>query len=81
MCGPAINTSSRASLVSNSCRVAAAATRRELLLKLAREDVVIAGPHMNFPGLGRLRKEGSRYSWAPVVFTDQWDRPVPSPPK
>jgi glyoxylase-like metal-dependent hydrolase (beta-lactamase superfamily II) len=51
-------------------QTAAAATRRELLLKLAREDVVIAGPHMNFPGLGRLRKEGSRYSWAPVVFTD-----------
>jgi len=62
-------------------QTAAAATRRELLLKLAREDVVIAGPHMNFPGLGRLRKEGSRYSWAPVVFTDQWDRPVPSSPK
>jgi glyoxylase-like metal-dependent hydrolase (beta-lactamase superfamily II) len=51
---------------------AAAATRNQLLAKLAREDVVIAGPHMNFPGLGRLRKQGSEYSWAPVVFTDQW---------
>ena len=51
---------------------AAAATRNQLLRKLAREDVVVAGPHMSFPGLGRLRKEGRGYSWAPVTFTDQW---------
>ena len=53
---------------------AAAATRNELLSKLVREDVLIAVPHSSFfPPLGRLRKEGSGYSWAPVVFTDQWD--------
>ncbi len=52
---------------------AAAATRNQLLPKLAREGVVIARPHMSFPGLGRLHKEGSGYSWAPVVFTDRWD--------
>jgi glyoxylase-like metal-dependent hydrolase (beta-lactamase superfamily II) len=51
---------------------AAAATRNQLLSKLAREDV-IAGPHMLFPSLGRLHKEGSGYVWAPVAFTDQWD--------
>jgi glyoxylase-like metal-dependent hydrolase (beta-lactamase superfamily II) len=51
---------------------AAAATRNQLLPKLAREDVLIAGPHI-FPALGRLRKEGSGYSWAPVGFTDRWD--------
>jgi glyoxylase-like metal-dependent hydrolase (beta-lactamase superfamily II) len=51
---------------------AAAATRNQLLPKLARENIVIAGPHMLFPGLGRLHKEGSGYSWAPVAFTDQW---------
>jgi len=62
-------------------QTAAAATRQQLLLKLAREDVLIAGPHMNFPALGRLRKEGNEYSWAPVVFTDQWDNPAPSPQK
>src|SRR6266849_2941418 len=45
-------------------QTAAAATRNQLLLKLAREDVLIATPHMNFPALGRLRKEGSGYSWA-----------------
>jgi len=54
-------------------QTAAAATRNQLLPRLASEDIVIAGPHMNFPALGRLRKEGSGYGWAPVVFTDQWD--------
>jgi glyoxylase-like metal-dependent hydrolase (beta-lactamase superfamily II) len=53
---------------------AAAATRNQLLPRLARENVVIAGPHMLFPSLGRLRKEGSGYSWTPVAFTDQWDK-------
>jgi len=52
---------------------AAAAARLQLLPKLAREDVLIAGPHMPFPALGRFRKEGSGYSWVPVVFTDRWD--------
>jgi glyoxylase-like metal-dependent hydrolase (beta-lactamase superfamily II) len=51
---------------------AAAATRNQLLPTLAREAVVIAGPHMPFPGLGRVRKDGNGYIWAPVVFTDQW---------
>ena len=53
---------------------AAAASRNELLPELAREDVLIATPHSSvFPPLGRLRKEGSGYSWVPVVFTDRWD--------
>jgi glyoxylase-like metal-dependent hydrolase (beta-lactamase superfamily II) len=51
---------------------AAAATRNQLLPKLARENVVIAAPHLLFPGLGRLHKEGRGYSWAPVAFADQW---------
>jgi hypothetical protein len=50
---------------------AAAATRNQLLPKLAREDIVIAGPHMLFPSLGRLHKAGSGYSWAPVSFTEE----------
>jgi glyoxylase-like metal-dependent hydrolase (beta-lactamase superfamily II) len=55
-------------------QTAAAATRNQLLSKLAGGDVLIAGPHSSvFPPLGRLRKEGSGYSWVPVVFTDRWD--------
>jgi hypothetical protein len=26
-----------------------------------------------FPGLGRLHKEGTGYSWAPVAFTEKWE--------
>src|SRR6202030_1669177 len=48
---------------------AASATRDQLLRKLANEDVLIAGPHMLFPGLGRLHKESGAYRWAPVAFT------------
>ena len=51
---------------------AAVATRKLLLPRLAREGVMIAGPHMPFPGMGRLRKEANGYVWAPVIFTDQW---------
>jgi glyoxylase-like metal-dependent hydrolase (beta-lactamase superfamily II) len=51
---------------------AAAATRNKLLPTLAREGVMIAGPHMPYPGMGRLRKEANGYVWAPVIFTDQW---------
>jgi glyoxylase-like metal-dependent hydrolase (beta-lactamase superfamily II) len=54
-------------------QTAAAAMRDQLLPKLAHEDVLIAGPHMSFPGVGRLHKEGNAYRWAPVVFTDRWD--------
>jgi hypothetical protein len=56
-------------------QTSAEATRQQLLPKLVREGVLIAVPHSSFfPPLGRLRKEGSGYSWAPVVFTDQWDQ-------
>src|SRR6202035_3383918 len=51
---------------------AAAVTRNQLLPTLAREDIEIAGPHMPFPAVGRLRKEGNGYIWLPMVFTDQW---------
>jgi glyoxylase-like metal-dependent hydrolase (beta-lactamase superfamily II) len=51
---------------------AAAATRKLLLPRLEREGVLIAGPHMPFPSMGRLRKEANGYVWAPVIFTDTW---------
>jgi len=71
----------RSLAIFDSDQAAALATRQQLLPELAREDVLIAGPHMLFPGLGRLHKEGSGYSWAPVVFTDQWVERAPSPQK
>ena len=53
-------------------QTAAAATRNQLLARLARENVLIATPHSSlFPALGRLRKDGSEYSWVSAAFTDQ----------
>src|SRR5712672_2093246 len=51
---------------------AAVATRKKLLPALVDGKVLIAGPHMAFPGAGRLRKDGNVYTWAPILFTDQW---------
>jgi len=51
---------------------AAAITRKQLFPTLASEAALIAGPHMPYPGIGRLRKEANGYVWAPVIFTDQW---------
>src|SRR5438445_2606109 len=63
-------------------QTAAAATRNQLLARLARENVLIATPRASlFPALGRLRKDGNGYSWVPVVFTDRWDENAPSPQK
>jgi glyoxylase-like metal-dependent hydrolase (beta-lactamase superfamily II) len=63
-------------------QTAAAATRNQLLPKLAGADVLIASPHSSaFPPMGRLRKDGSGYNWVQVVFTDRWDEQPPSPQK
>jgi len=51
---------------------AAVATRKKMLPALVDGKLLIAGPHMAFPGAGRLRKDGNAYSWAPILFTDQW---------
>jgi glyoxylase-like metal-dependent hydrolase (beta-lactamase superfamily II) len=51
---------------------AAVAMRRKLLPTLVDGNVLIAGPHLAFPGIGRLHKDGNAYDWAPIVFTDQW---------
>src|SRR6266851_8859578 len=52
---------------------AAVATRENLLPVLAEEDILIAGPHLPYPGLGRVQRDCNSYGWAPVVFTDQWN--------
>ena len=50
----------------------AAEARNKLLQSLAHEGTLIAGPHMIFPGFGRLRKLGTGYVWVPIAYTDQW---------
>jgi hypothetical protein len=51
---------------------AAVATRKKLLPTLVDGNVLIAGPHLVFAGVGRLNKDGNAYGWAPILFTDQW---------
>ena len=51
--------------------VAAVAQRKRLLSTLAGENTLVAGPHMPYPGIGYLLKEGNAYGWASVVYTDQ----------
>jgi glyoxylase-like metal-dependent hydrolase (beta-lactamase superfamily II) len=47
---------------------AAAATRRALLDRAAREHILIGAAHIAFPGLGTIRKNGGGYDWIPVNY-------------
>jgi glyoxylase-like metal-dependent hydrolase (beta-lactamase superfamily II) len=46
----------------------AAKTRIETLAALARTHELVAAPHISFPGLGHIYKQGDGYAWAPVPY-------------
>lgn len=46
----------------------ARATRELMLADFARSGQLVAGDHVNFPGLGRIIKAGKGYDWAPVAY-------------
>jgi glyoxylase-like metal-dependent hydrolase (beta-lactamase superfamily II) len=47
----------------------AVAVREELFRSAAARRVLVAGMHLSFPGIGRLRAEdGNAYTWVPVDF-------------
>lgn len=46
----------------------AAKTRIETLSTLARTHELVAAPHISFPGLGHIYKQGNGYAWAPVPY-------------
>lgn len=48
---------------------AAVASRKRLFAQAARDGTLLAGAHLDFPGLGRLRTEGKGYRWVPVIFS------------
>lgn len=52
-------------------QAAAKATRLALLPRLADEGRWIAGAHLPFPGLGRVRARGGGYDWLPAPYTAQ----------
>lgn len=41
-------------------------SRAELLGELADENALVATPHLPFPGVGRVRRDGEAFRWEPV---------------
>jgi glyoxylase-like metal-dependent hydrolase (beta-lactamase superfamily II) len=48
---------------------AAIASRKALFAQAAKDRTLLAGAHLAFPGLGRVRAEGSGYVWVPVTYS------------
>jgi len=49
---------------------AAAATRQKAFADAAAKSYYVAPAHMSFPGIGRLRKDGSIYRWYPILYVN-----------
>ncbi|MFZ6769342.1 MBL fold metallo-hydrolase [Undibacterium sp. Di26W] len=47
----------------------AAAMRQKIFTQAAKDGTLIGASHIQFPGLGHLKKTGSSYQWIPVNFT------------
>jgi glyoxylase-like metal-dependent hydrolase (beta-lactamase superfamily II) len=45
------------------------AQRKKTYAEAAKEGYIVAGAHISFPGLGRLRAEGTGYVWVPVNYS------------
>ena len=48
---------------------AAVASRKRLFAQAAKDGTLLAGAHLAFPGLGRVRAQGSGFVWVPVTFS------------
>jgi len=48
--------------------VMAKQTRRVAFSAAATQGDLVAGAHLDYPGIGRLRREGDHYRWIPVVY-------------
>jgi glyoxylase-like metal-dependent hydrolase (beta-lactamase superfamily II) len=59
------------SVKSDYDRAEAVATRQALFAKAAAENTPVAGAHVPFPGIGKLRRDGNGYVFVPVEFTPQ----------
>ncbi len=46
----------------------ASAQRKKIFEEAAKEGYVVAAAHISFPGLGRLIKDGKKYTWLPVNY-------------
>ncbi len=57
-----------ASIGSDADRQEAVTTRLALFDRSAKDGTLIAGSHLPFPGIGRIRKEADGFTWIPVEF-------------
>lgn len=51
----------------------ARAVRQQALARFAAEGTLLAAPHISFPGVGRVRRDGAGYRWIPVNYSDRGD--------
>ncbi len=51
-------------------QIQAAATRRKAFADAARSGYFVALDHVYFPGIGRLREEGTGYRWLPIPYVN-----------
>lgn len=57
----------------------AVASRRALLRQVSENGTLVAGMHLPFPGIGRVRADGKGvYTWVPVEFTPMPPAPIES---
>lgn len=47
----------------------AAAMREKIFTEAAKQGAMVGAAHLQFPGLGHLRKQGKSYEWIPVNYT------------
>lgn len=45
--------------------------RQRAFPRFAAESTLLAAPHISFPGVGRIRAEGSGYRWIPIQYGDR----------
>ncbi|MDR3613141.1 MAG: hypothetical protein P4L53_06225 [Candidatus Obscuribacterales bacterium] len=48
----------------------ASKNRADYFKKWADERTLIAIPHLNYPGVGYLKADGTGYRWMPIVFSN-----------
>jgi glyoxylase-like metal-dependent hydrolase (beta-lactamase superfamily II) len=48
---------------------AAAAQRKKAYAEAAKQGYLVAGSHLSFPGIGRVRANGKGYIWVPVNYS------------
>jgi glyoxylase-like metal-dependent hydrolase (beta-lactamase superfamily II) len=48
---------------------AAALQRKKAYAEAAKQGYLVAGAHLSFPGIGRLRADGKGYRWVPVNYS------------